>query len=55
MKLMSKNSTRVSQHINAPRAKVYRALVGRLACSGRHLPLSDRGRIDLPVGDMPNY
>ena len=28
---MSKNSTRVSQHINAPRAKVYRALVDAAA------------------------
>jgi uncharacterized protein YndB with AHSA1/START domain len=38
MKLMSKNSTRVSQHINAPRAKVYRALVDANAISKWKVP-----------------
>ena len=35
---MSKNSTRVSQHINAPRAKVYRALVDAAAIAKWKVP-----------------
>ena len=38
MKLMRKNSSRVSQHINAHRAKVYRALIDANAIAKWKVP-----------------